>query len=272
MGGSGSSPPDSPTTQAPTRHLVVSPGPKPALPVWEREEVQEMLWGETMKTLLVWIILASSALATEPRAVITGPKESRPGALVVLDATESTGIGRMWLLAVSPEPTSFLPVESGLKCIFASPTPGEYVFILVVSGTNANGGPAAAMAQHTVTLLGPRPPPLGPTPNPTPTPTPTPGAVSRVVIIEESGDRTPEQGATLTDPRLLPLRQAGKLLILDQDAKDSQGQPAAELAQHDQQALPRVLGLDSSGLRAVAAELPGTIDGLLALLKTWGVL
>jgi hypothetical protein len=115
-------------------------------------------------------------------------------------------------------------------------------------------------------LVGPRPPP-----HPTPPPTPTPGNVARVVVIEESGDRTPEQATILTDPRLKPLRDQRKLLILDQDATDSQGQPASELSQYDGQPLPRVLGLDSSGVRSVAAELPGSADGLIDLLKVWGV-
>ena len=128
--------------------------------------------------LLLLTVLYQPAAGQSPRAVITGPKESRPGSLVVLDATESQGLGRVWLLAVSPEPTSFLPVESGLKVIFASPTPGEYTFVLIVSGTNANGGPMGDMATHTVTLLGatpPPPPPPGPDPTPGPGPAPGPG-------------------------------------------------------------------------------------------------
>jgi hypothetical protein len=64
------------------------------------------------------------------------------------------------VLASAPEETSFLPVDGGLKCIFASPTSGEYVFILVVSGTNVNGGPAVDMVKHVVTLLAANPPPV----------------------------------------------------------------------------------------------------------------
>ena len=138
-----------------------------------------------MKTAVFLLIAMASwpVGAQPPRAVVTGPKESRPGALVVLDATESQGLGRIWLLAVSPEPTSFLPVESGLKCIFASPTPGEYVFILVVSGTNPNGGPMADMATHTVVLVGPRPPPVVVVPeDPQPV---TPTKVDRVTYFYE---------------------------------------------------------------------------------------
>lgn len=115
---------------------------------------------------LIFLLLSSlSALAQQPKAVITGPKEARCGALVVLDATESQGLGRLWLLAVSPEETSFLPVESGCKCIFASPTAGRYEFVVVVSGTNANGGPAAEIARHTITLTGGQPPPPPPPPD-----------------------------------------------------------------------------------------------------------
>jgi len=146
-----------------------------------------------MKVLLILLLFAAPVYATQPRAVITGPKEARPGSLVVLDATESQGLGRLWLMAVSPEETSFLAVEGGKNCIFASPTPGVYVFVLVVSGTNPNGGPAADMATHTVTLTGPRPPP-GPDPKPEPkpdpddpAPPPTPGL--HVVIVDDENMR-----------------------------------------------------------------------------------
>jgi hypothetical protein len=146
-----------------------------------------------------------------------------------------------------------------LRVSFVPPVDGIYV--LVCDWNQAPYG----LALHRM-LVGPRPPP-----NPTPTPTPTPGTVARVVIVEESGDRTPEQAAILTDPRLKPLRDQRKLLILDQDAADSLGQPAAELSQYDGQPLPRVIGLDSSGVRSVAADLPGSADGLMELLKAWGV-
>lgn len=134
------------------------------------------------KTLSCWLLLliASSVAQAQvtPKAVITGPKEARCGSLVVLDATESTGTGRLWLLAVSPEETSFLPVESGLKCIFASPVAGAYRFVLVVCGNNANGGPAADMATHTVVLRSPDNPPVPPPP-PTTNPYPAPSTEIR---------------------------------------------------------------------------------------------
>ena len=131
--------------------------------------------------------------------------------------------------------------------------------------------PPFGLALHRIEIRGPPPVPPPP-PDPPQPPTPTPGTIERVVIVEESGDRTPEQAAILTDSRLKPLRDQRKLLILDQDAADSSGIPASELSQHDGQPLPRVIGLDSSGVRSAAAELPGSADGLMELLKAWGVL
>ncbi len=213
------------------------------------------------------LLLAAVAQAQQPKAVITGPRESAAGDLVVLDASESVGTSRLWLLAVAPVPKSFLPVDSGLRCVFATGTPGKYVFVLVVAGTNANGGAAAEMATHELVIGGGTP-----QPNPIDPPDPPPiGQVSRAVIVEETAERTPEQAAVLTSPLLQTLRKSGKLIVLDKDAKDSQGQPALELSQYDAQPLPRVLGLDSAGVRSAAAELPGTVDELLKLLADWGV-
>lgn len=142
-----------------------------------------------IRSFITAVVFAASlvtAAAQSPKAVITGPKDARCGSLVVLDASESTGTGRLWLLAVSPEETSFLAVESGLKCILASPTPGAYTFVLVVSGTNANGGPAAEMATHTILLRGPDPPPVPP-PDPPPDP-PQPTTVDRVTYVYEKDE------------------------------------------------------------------------------------
>lgn len=151
---------------------------------------------------LAFLLATSCVFAQQPKAIITGPKESRCGSLVVLDASESTGTGRLWLLAVSPEETSFLAVESGLKCIFASPTPGSYRFVLVVAGVNSNGGPAADMATHSVVLRGPVVPPPGPpSPDDPPVPPgPTTGAVA-IVVIRDAADLTVDEAETLSKLR-----------------------------------------------------------------------
>jgi hypothetical protein len=184
--------------------------------------------------LLLLPLLYQPAAGQAPRAVITGPKESRPGSLVVLDATESQGLGRIWLLAVSPEPTSFLPVEAGLKVIFASPTPGDYTFVLVVSGTNANGGPMADMATHTVTLLAPRPPP--PTlpadpvqPPPTdPTQPPLTTKPTAAVYVYEKDRSTPPPAVTAALHRLNTERESFLASAVDQDVTTGTGTVPAQ--------------------------------------------
>lgn len=191
-------------------------------------------------------LLPFTAFAQAPRAVVTGPKESRCGSLIVLDASESTGTGRMWLLAVSPEETSFLPVESGLKCIFASPVAGTYRFVLVVAGTNANGGPAADMATHTVTLRGgtippPIPPPVTPPPGPDPTTPPETTGVAYLVIVRRNEELTADQAA-----ELLKLRQWS----------DSQPEKVSQL-----EVTPEAGGEDSrlAGYVAKAGPLPWVV-------------
>jgi hypothetical protein len=220
------------------------------------------------------LALSSAALAQTPRAVITGPKESRPGALVVLDATESEGTGRLWLLAVSPEATSFLPVESGLKCIFASPTAGDYTFVLVVAGTNANGGPAADMATHTVRLAGADPPVPPPGPEPRTGP-------KEIVILRESSSVAPAETnlilALRTDPTVtetLTTRQH-RLTILDPDQTGQQTEQiiARLLAAPRAPPLPAlyvVAGSVADGPILAAVPLPGSVAEVLEILRQTG--
>jgi hypothetical protein len=214
---------------------------------------------------------------------LTGPVEASAGAPVSIvvhglpsvDLEQAVGEQTRWIetirFAISGPDDAELELDKELsmtvapwgwrlRVTFVPPEDGVYVLVC-----DWNQSPYG-LALHRV-QIGPRPPPDPPQP-----PTPTPGTIERVVIVEESGDRTPEIAAILTDPRLKPLRDARKLLILDQDAADSSGTPASELSQHDGQPLPRVIGLDSSGVRSAAAELPGSADGLIELLKTWGVL
>jgi hypothetical protein len=179
-----------------------------------------------LSALFLLLALCGSALAQLPRAIVTGPREARCGSLIVLDASESTGTGRLWLLAVSPEETSFLPVESGIKAIFASPTPGRYTFVLVVSGVNSNGGPAADMATHSVTLSGGTPPqPPGPQP-PNP-PTPPVNAGRRLIVVLRETESSDVATATAilklrTDQQILDRLKAKNHpspLILDRDSQ-----------------------------------------------------
>jgi len=228
--------------------------------------------------------LQSGQEQTGPASLhLTGPTEASAGqsvtvivhGLPAVDLTQTVGEQTAWVESIRfamdvPDGVELTldkelsmtvaPWGWRLRVSFVPPVDG--VYLLVCDWNQAPFG----LALHRL-LVGPRPPPL----DPPPPPPPPPGRVARVVIVEESGDRTPEQATILTDPRLKPLRDQRKLLILDKDAADSQGQPASELSQHDGRPLPRVIGLDSSGVRSVAADLPGTADGLIELLRTWGV-
>ncbi len=230
------------------------------------------------KTLSCWLLLIASSVVqaqVAPKAVITGPKDARCGSLVVLDASESTGTGRLWLLAVSPEETSFLPVESGLKCIFASPVAGSYRFVLVVCGTNTNGGPAADMATHTVVLRGPDVPPDPPDP-----PVP-PVQVGRrlIVILRESSDSN-RQAATLvlqlrTDETFLErlrTKNHPPPLVLD---KDSESPLVTRLRQEaGPSPLPLLFVVDYSagaeGQTLLKVPMPATLEGVVESLAKAG--
>jgi hypothetical protein len=179
-------------------------------------------------------LLAAPIFAQVPRAIVTGPKESRCGSLVILDASESVGSSRLWLLAVSPEETSFLPVESGLKCIFASPTPGTYRFVLVVAGTNANGGAVADMTTHAVTLRGADgpPPPIDPPVVPPTDPTDPPTlkkAVSAVYFYEK--DLTAPPKPVLSALQQINANGSGIVATaLDDDVENGPGETPAQYA------------------------------------------
>ena len=170
--------------------------------------------------VFLFFTLAAPLFGQVPKAIVTGPKESRCGSLIVLDASESVGSSRLWLLAVSPEETSFLPVESGLKCIFASPVSGTYRFVLVVAGTNANGGAVADMTTHTVTLSGGTvtPPPIDlpviPPTDPTVPPSATTG-VAYLVIIRRNEELTADQAAELLKLRTWSDSQPEKVSQLE---------------------------------------------------------
>ena len=147
---------------------------------------------------------------------------------------------------------------------FQPDEPGAY---LVVAAWRYDG--ADQLVIHRLEVGGPRPDPPGPTPDP-----PTPGPdiqATRVVIVEETEERTPELAALLNDPRLVPLLRDRSLMILDQDATDGSGRQPPELQLYDGQPLPWVLAIDEDGSLAGGVELPPSVDEFLGMLETWGV-
>jgi len=108
---------------------------------------------------LVWILLCSSVFG-QASAVIEGPTKALPGELVVLNSSKSVGDNHKW---ITPEGIS--TAQAGCTAIdsqifFATPRPGSYTFILVVSDKTA----AIEFARHTVVIDGkPIDPPTDPT-------------------------------------------------------------------------------------------------------------
>lgn len=120
-----------------------------------------------MRTLALLLTLWPAVLFAQANAVISGPDRVRPGDLVVLDGSESLADDREWILVNSDK--QFLSFEHDQKLVFASGTPGDYVFILAVSLSDADGS-AVSVAQHVVTVGNPTPPPDPPGPGPGPDP------------------------------------------------------------------------------------------------------
>jgi hypothetical protein len=107
---------------------------------------------------------AALADETGPAAVIDGPTTVAPGDLVILSGERSRASDFAWRLCNTEK--SFLAVDGGRRCVFASGSPGKFTFVLAVAA-----GDRVALAQHTVEITAPEPPP---NPNPGP-PVPAPG-------------------------------------------------------------------------------------------------
>lgn len=121
--------------------------------------------------LIFALWLLSAVALADTKAVISGPSQSACGDMVILDAGGSLDATAFtWRLADSDK--TFFVFDSGTKVIFATGTPGRYVFLLGAAGV-VNGQPQVDVAQHVVTVGTPPPAPI-PTPVPVPTPIPTP--------------------------------------------------------------------------------------------------
>lgn len=119
-----------------------------------------------MKSLLIWLALATVALA-DVKAIIDGPASGNAGDLVVLDGSKSQGDGWKWLLPDDLQTLSCGANDTPGQVAFAVGKPGKYTFALIVADKQA----AIDYVSHTVTIGGTLP---GPTPDPTPDPEPDP--------------------------------------------------------------------------------------------------
>lgn len=232
------------------------------------------------------ILAASCAIAQQPKAVITGPKEADAGDLVILDATQSQGESFAW--AIIPPTKVFLPVDSGQRCVFASGQPGTWQFALVAAGKNANGGASVDVTLWSVTITGPTPIPPGPDPpGPSPDPTPGPGpsvpGPKELIILRESSEVDPDVATLLLKLRTDPAMQAAlkannhRLTILDPDQRGSDGNVERVINRlrttTNAPSLPCLYVVAGSALggRILAqGPLPSTVDEVLAILRRVG--
>lgn len=120
--------------------------------------------------LLMLACWMPSTLLAQANAVVSGPERVLPGDLVILDASESLADDLEWTLVNSDK--QFLVFERETKLVFATGEPGNYIFFLAVSLSDA-GGSKVSVAQHTVIVGQPKPDP-GPEPNPPNPPKPEP--------------------------------------------------------------------------------------------------
>lgn len=215
-------------------------------------------------------------------AIIKAPAQVAPGDLVILDASESEAKSFAWTVLPESAAGKFLAIDKGTKAVFASGQPGQYTFVLATAA-----GDNVAVALVTVTVGTPTP---GPTPpGPGPVPVPVPSGPFRVMMIEETADRTAlprEQMAALTS--LAAREYLGRKTAKDADGKtpgyrlwdddfdDEQtansGEPWPTLykrAKADSQgALPWLLM--SSDNRVESRPFPKTEAELLDALKKFG--
>lgn len=229
---------------------------------------------------LVVALLLCSPLAAQVTATIEGPAERRPGVLVILDASQSKAQELKWVMIGAPS-DAFFTFEGGKKCVFSWDIPGDYRFILVAAGPDAQGKLGIAIAEKTVKLIGPAPPP-NPTPGPGPTPNPGPVTSGKktAVILRETADQTPEMArmvvALRTGPTQSYLTSKGhQLLILDKDSKDENGQAPATLAKVQQaiagKPLPQLVILDqATGAVQYAEQLGSNPDTVVEIIKRTG--
>jgi hypothetical protein len=114
-----------------------------------------------MRTAMLWLFLCGSVFG-QVSAVIEGPEKALPGELVVLNSSKSVGDNHKW---ITPEGIS--TAQAGCTAIdsqifFATPRPGSYTFLLIVTDKTA----AIEYARHTVVIgnpIAPEPPPELPT-------------------------------------------------------------------------------------------------------------
>ena len=115
-------------------------------------------------------LLLSAAANAQAKAVITAPDTGNLGDLIILSSVESEGDVFEWNLVNSDK--TYLAMDG--NCVFASGSPGTYIFVLSVADHDDLDGTSVSVAVHKLTLGNPEPDTPDPPPSPEPEPQPTP--------------------------------------------------------------------------------------------------
>lgn len=121
--------------------------------------------------------------------------------------------------------------------------------------------------EYTVAGSGPGPEPPGPDPPGPDPPTPTPG-LRHIVVVEESGDRTPQQSVLYLGAQA----NSGKntVRVVDKDQGDDTTQPLINKVRTDKLAMPHLFIMDATGKVLHSGPLPATYDAYAEALTATG--
>lgn len=205
---------------------------------------------------------------------IDGPAAVEAGDLAVFTADIPGG---RWVIVPSEWEPRFVAVtlaDGRSAVVFASRRPGTITLVYAVCGSDG-----LEIARHQFeNKAGTDPPPAPPPtpPNPEPNPPPLPKPPYRLIWIEESSDRTPEQAAAQNDRAIRDaLTRAGwTLRVVDKDVKDEYGRTPADLKPFIDDAisrgLPRLYFVGSDG-RSVSLPAPANRDRFIQILREFGL-
>lgn len=206
--------------------------------------------------VLLLVAVSGPPALGQVKAVIVAPTESEPGDLVVLDGSRSSKAQQYrWLLVNSNK--SFLPVDDGTKAVFASGQAGDYKFVLVVAGVDANDRLDVSIATHTITIRGP--PPVAEKPA-----KPDAPGDEAVIVFESSRGAVPLHA----DAAARELRGQGKTIrIVDKDAVTGTGGTPAHLKPFLEAATRLPALVVARGGKYTSTPLPATVEGIKAAVK-----
>jgi hypothetical protein len=215
----------------------------------------------------------------QEKPFIDGPESVEPGSPLWLTAQVEDGHVVLWHVE-HPQGMDFRATEGGREFASAAPLNATEVRVLLaVAAPVEYASPTLRFVTKTIRVgHGPNPPP-DPDPDPKPDPDPQPKPTDeplRIVVVEESADRTPEQAAVYFDK---PLREyvtsKGHVLEVWDDDSTATGEGAAArqaiLDRAKGKPLPylQVIGKTSGNIYSEGAPPKGDAAAMLKFIQGW---